>query len=436
MKKVLVCFFIALSALLVFSSHSIQALDIIDYPSGKSLLGQQNHSYSVVFRGNGEAIVSAKFILSNIADTPIKEVSLRVPKVEAQDVIAFQVIKEKLCARYEVSNSVSIESSYILPSRCLEYQQPDYYYDYSNNKYQKAKTEIQGDTIIVTLPTPIESNESGSFILYYSAFGYAKKNLFGAYDFAFETLKVDDRISNLTVGITTDSDLILKGAKANVNYRFTEDTVAQLKTVSEFGAPAANYAIDNFYQQIGQGSITKIASSLQPLDSYTVKGSYADSIFKLYAKGFLISAIVFLVIIFVVIKLAKKSSKLKLPGNSSLAFTIFGASFVSAFLTLIYTLAIIFISQLNLFDYYYGSLQTVFTIFILIISIVIYVLFVLVPAIFIGVKKGLWAGVTTLILTIIWLMLFLFVIFMIFFIANNSNNYPYPLKTEPLMINK
>ncbi len=317
MKKIfLITTFSFLLILTYFLPGSVYATTILTEPA---LLGKQQHSYSVVFRGNGEAVVSSKLIVSNIQDTSITQLSLRVPKVDPQDVIAFQVIKETKCIRYQPYTPGEISN---ISPPCIEYQEPNYY-DYSTNKYQKATTEIKGDTIVVTLPAPIQSNKSSSIILYYRAFGYAKKNIFGTFNFAFETLKIDDRINNLTVGITTDSDLFLKGAKGKVNYRFNENAISQLKTAPEFGVPAPNSTIDSFYQQIGQGSITKTATSLQPLDSYTVKGSYADSILSLYAKELLIAIFIFLLIITVIVRLMKgKSGILKLSLSNSLVFTL------------------------------------------------------------------------------------------------------------------
>src|SRR3990167_7697476 len=57
----------------------------------------QDHAYSVTFRGNGEAVVSAKVVFTNLTDTPLSSISLRVPKVDAKDIIVFQVLRDKTC---------------------------------------------------------------------------------------------------------------------------------------------------------------------------------------------------------------------------------------------------------------------------------------------------------------------------------------------------
>lgn len=432
MRKVFLKIFLFVFVLFVSanlnSSFAQKIISPIPREDSTGLLGKQDHSYSVVFRGNGEAVVSAKFILSNFdQDTPISEVELRVPKINPQDVIAFQVIKESQCIRFEPYTPQSAESSYISP-RCLEYQEPDYFYDYSANKYQRAQSEVKGDTILVTLPTPIAKNKSGSFILYYSGFGYAKKNSFGAYNFEFESLKVNDQINSLTVGITTDSDLMLRGAKGKVDYRIEDSMMSEMKAVPAMGMAAPNSRFDSYYQQIGQGTITKKASSLQPLDSYTVKGMYADGFIKLYAKELLVFTLVLVIFAVLIIagvkKLLAKTRNVQTEGKKAgNALMVIGASFASAFLTLIYTLALLLVSRLNLG--YYGEVEMVLGIFLLIISIVFYILFILAPAIFIGIKKGFWAGVATLVLIVIWLLIFLFIIFVVLFLFRQPIYQPY-----------
>ena len=39
----------------------------------------QDHSYSVTFRGNGEAVISLKVIFSNLTDKPLQKLTFRVP---------------------------------------------------------------------------------------------------------------------------------------------------------------------------------------------------------------------------------------------------------------------------------------------------------------------------------------------------------------------
>jgi len=308
--------------------------------------------------------------------------------------------------------------------------------------------------MIVTLPNAIKINGSGSFVVYYRALGYAKKNLFGAFNFSLETLKVEDKIRNLQVGINTDSDLFLHGAAGKVNYRFDESALAGLKS-SPMTEAVGNPQLDSFYQQIGQGIIAKTASNLQPLESFTVKGSYADSYFKLYAKGFFVGLmiiILFFILIYYLIKniykklnlvKTKPERKLETVKTRGMApiLETFGLSFVVSFLILAYTFFVfIFGSQINRFSY--SEFNSLFIILIIIISICIYALLFFGPAIFLGLKKGIGLGLSVLVLTVLWLIFYMIVIFVVLFFVFQSRRYPIPdysisgsetkTKTQPL----
>ena len=108
-------------------------------------------------------------------------------------------------------------------------------------------------------------------------------------------MKADDDIRNLRVGISTDSDLFLRGAKGEVEYRFEEPALKSIDAAG-IGAPQESVAIDRFVKNIGQGRITKTASNLAPLESYKVEGSYAKSKLALYGKELLIFVAVVLAI--------------------------------------------------------------------------------------------------------------------------------------------
>lgn len=464
MKKIFILF--VLSSFIIFpvfatapsetsgiSADKVKS-NMIFRPDTISILGQ-NHSYSVTFRGNGEAIVSLRVILSNLDETPISTVSLRVPRINPQDINVYQVIKEPICVRYneqiQLQKSESTSQSLIYPDPspipliCEEYQEPDFYqYYYGNNSYKKAKYELKGDEIEITLPDLIESNKNGSYILYYRAIGYAKKTLFSAYDFTFETLKINDKISTLQVGINTDSDLVLKDGNSKVSYRLNENTFDKIQSAAE-GESIRSAQLDNFYQQTGQGTIVKTATNLQTLDSYIVKGSYADSNLRLYAKEILIIVIVillFLTIVFCLFRwiikqlkknqngdLTKESSSVKSDSLTSILL-IFGLSFTTSFFILVYTLCLFaanqYLDYTGLYQY-----KMLFFIFFLLISIGVYGFLLFGPAIFIGIKKGVGSGFLSLFLTIIWLMFYLVFIFIIMFVFLRNSNYPpYPI---PLM---
>jgi len=423
MKKLIfsfLCLVVFVFPIVVHAQNKPEMLIAPPITNPASLLGQ-NHKYTVTFRGNGEAVVSSRIVLTNTEDQARSSLSLRVPKVNPTDVIAYQVIAEPTCIRYrpyqyDPANPVKEQT-------CLEYREPDYYNYWSGvSKYQKAQTTVHGDTIEITLPRPVGLNKNGSVILYYRVFGYARKNIFGTYEYAFETLKVEDKIHDLQVGITVDSDLYLKGVKGNVNYRFTDSAMfLKSEAAGMMTAPMANAQFDQVYRQIGQGSVTKTASNLQPLDSYTVKGSYADSRIKLYAPWLiggsvvaLLSLIVLIIVIRFMVKTLNKGAKSS-PQNTTLTSTLLtlGLSGVSTTVILLYTFTLMMVmkSLSSIFPYDYTML---ITLLVIIISLAVYAILLFVPAIFMGIKRGLGWGVSTAVTTIVWLVLVFFFLIIIF----------------------
>ena len=454
-KKVILFAFILLSLLLasraaaqqkafqnpgVDQENSINGVKPQIYPvppyrdNPTQILGQ-DHAYSVTFRGNGEAVVSTKVVLTNLSDIALENISLRIPRVDPKDIIVFQVLRERQCMRYRPMPLNEPQTMELREKYCAEFQDPDYYGYYGNAKYQKAVSLFAGDTLDITLPQSVKVNGSGAFLVYYRAFGYAKKNLFGAYTFSFETLKVEDKIRNLTVGISTDSDLVLKGAKGKVNYRFNEAGMMAMKSTDSRVAMASPQ-FDQYYQQIGNGTITKNASNLQPLDSYTVKGAYAENSLLLYGKEVSIGLIVFLLcvalFIFIVQKTFSWLSVTKKPGTvantmSMSVLTTTGLGFVTSLFILFYTIGLIMVTMFLRVLFGYDQLLFIVNILLVMISIAIYALLLFVPSIVVGVKKGVSWGLGTFVATVVWLIIDMTFAFIILFFAFRFQNRPYPI---------
>lgn len=424
-RIILVCFLSLLFILTNFNSSYAQTAESLIYPVPPQLQNSyfgQDHSYSVNFRGNGEAVVTIRAVLSNNSEAPLSKVDIRVPKVDPKDVLVFQVLREPICTTFEP-----------MTSNCIRYQEPNYfeYYGYGA-EYRKANVEYVGDTLKIALPKDIKAGSSGSYLLYYRALGYAKKNFFNGYNFSFETLKTNDKIQNLQVGVNTDSDIFLKGASSKVNYRYDESFAALKAMPSTDGI--RNSQIDNLYSQIGQGEIYKNASNLAALESYTVKGSFADSRVKLFGKEILIGALVvlgFVLLVFVSLKLilSRVKRETKSP-NSANALIVFGTSFASSLFVFGYTILIHFFGK-NLNDIIVPvnyEFQTILFLLLIVVSIAVYVLLGVVPSMVVGIKKGSGWGVASFVATIVWLGVYLIgflVVVMIF--GSPQPNYPIPL---------
>lgn len=400
----------------------------------------QDHNYTVVFRGNGEAVVSAKIAFTNKGETPQSEIKLRIPRVEPKEVFVYQVILQGRCTRYEPAAYNPITRTYG-PQVCAEYQEPSYYNSYwGGARYQKAKTQIDIDTLTVSLPKEVSVNKSGAFFVYFRAFGYAKRNLLGAYNYTFESMTAEDSIRNLQVGISSDSDLYLKGAKGEVSYRLDSATTQSFGKAG-VAAPEANAAFDTFVGQIGYGSINKNASNLAALESYKVEGTYADSRLKLFGKEIAITLFVILllgtlILLFVrfIFKRVNKlgSSEVKAGVNKQdgisntpkMLLVSLGVSFASSIIILFYTILVFFLGNyLNRIISY--QFQAVITLLLIVISFVIYSLLLFSPGVYMGVKKSVGWGIATVVITLLWLILYFIVaVFVIFILFGTGSSGP------------
>lgn len=396
--------------------------------ANQTLFGEDQY-FTVTFRGNGEAVVTMKAIITNTSDAPLSSITLHMsPDITPKNISSWQVIAKPQCAQYS--------SDQIKQPTCLQYQQPDYRYIYNDAAFQKISPEENDTAIVLTLPTPIAVNETGSYLLSFSTFAYTRKTLFGAYDFAFQTPKVDDAINTLQVGITTDSDLYIKGAKGLVNY--DSSSMKSFAVPQAAGNTMQNQQFNDLYNQIGQGMIVKNASHLEPLESYTTKGSYADAVMKLYGEEISITIVAILIVLaiifFMVVGFLKRRPKQD-TGTMRLFFLASGVSFTSVFLASLYTGMILCISQIiDSTSYGYGNSTAIIFLLIAALSVAVYFFFLCIPAVIIGVKKGLiWGGVTFF-LTIVWAgiatSIFVGVIYIVF--LNRPN--PYPVVT-PLLKN-
>src|SRR3989344_5901344 len=81
------------------------------------LLFGQNHFYTVIFRGNGEAITYAKIAVTNPDEKPLTEFSFEIPQVSPTEIVIYQMKLPQECIRYDYRD----------PAKpCLEYRGPDY----------------------------------------------------------------------------------------------------------------------------------------------------------------------------------------------------------------------------------------------------------------------------------------------------------------------
>lgn len=396
----------------------------------------QDHSYSVTFRGNGQAVVFLRVTFSNNGDTPLKELVLRFPKVEPEGILAYQVLKDNVCLRYDYSKPATAPSSQY---PCLEYGEPNYSdYYYGTNTYKKAKTSLATDTLTIELSDSLASQKSGSVLVYFRAFGFVKKNAFGAYDYTFETLKVDDTIRSLRVGISPDSDLYMKGAQGNIDYFKESAPVLESGKMMAVGGSLRNSLVDTAMNNIGYGTVNKNASNLMPLDSYKVKGSYADSQLKLYAGTIIIAMAVVVVVLlllglgvgrlFKALNSFKEFNK-KPATHIGIDLTVSAlAGFVSASIITILIFLAYFFTQVTTSWSYSGGAMAVLPVFAVLLFVGLVGIFLIFPCILVGVKRGIWWGLATFVFTLFWLFIAFIILGLIFVGLRGSS----PVFVEPI----
>lgn len=408
----------------------------------------QTHAYTVTLRGNAEAVVSMKAVFTNYEEATQSAMTFQVPKGEIKSISAYQVVHEPQCIRYDdqpiiydkydQANQTPAGRPMYKEPVCIEYQDPDYYnYYYGNTKYLKADVTMDSGTINISLSKEIGPQKSGSIVLYYRATGFVKKDSFGAYTYSFETLKSDTTIRSLTVGVNTDSDLMLEGTDQSVNYETTK-TMAPL-LARDSGMKQGSFVsaeFDSYYQQIGYGRITKTSADLQPYDSFTVEGRYAKSRFQLYGKKITIGGLIGLGILLFLVAIIYRGVKALSTKNNSASgaktqssttttsvLMTFGMSLLSSVFAGIYTIGLyIFFTVLE--RGYYSQMNMIIMLFAILISCIVYILIIFGPAVFMGWKRGVWWGVGTIGVTVFLLCIYVALFIMYQLVANQSNIYP------------
>jgi len=402
---------------------------LLSFTSGVSaqteLLFGQNHFYTVIFRGNGEAITYAKIAITNPDEKPLTEFSFEVPKVSPTEIVMYQMKLPQECVKYNYGDSAR---------PCLEYRDPDYaqqyyYYGYSNGQaeYQKIQYTKSGSIYRFTLPTLVEPYASTAIIVAYAAKGYVKESA-GLYTFNFETLKVPSRIQEIRVAVDVDSDLLLKGKRSSINYNslgISSERAASPQSIS-------SRDLDNVVGRIGSyGPIVKEAKNLAPNESFIVKGEYATNWFRLYLGSIFLT--IFIVVgifagIYFLVKFLKKRGRQdgqlgsetnqqtppQMPQGiiNILNLTNAWVSLLSVVSVIGLTYLLNFLGESNLLRFV--DIDPVLSVIGVIAVILLYVLIIFGPAVGIATKHGWKSLISILIAEFLWFVVFLIVYLVLF----------------------
>lgn len=462
-KRIILGFAVIAFIGLPHAAHGMM-MEEMTYPGNvRSGFFGQEHKYSVTLRGNGDASVIGRFSFTNQTEKPLSDFVLRVPAgIVIEQLSAYQLVRERACVRYSTypipepsyypvpyypdypQSPTLYDDRFMPPSprtqMCLEYQQPDYYSDYWNGgtKYHKAPITAAIDTLTISLPEPVEVNKEGSVVLYFRSPSYTDAAWFGGRAYSFETLGVDDRISYVTVGVSADQDQRIRGGDSSVFY--TEPAQVFDAAMPAYGGMMTNTKLDTYLQQVGYGQVTKSASDLQPLDSFTVRGTYAESIFGLYGKEMFFAVaglLLFIVGVYVLGKFLYRRFVAPPVVEGGLAHVgvsehgrdialVAGVSFITAFG--VGVIGAIFIGVMWFFG---GYIPYEFQIFVGIVGGLgsLFVIVILAaPSIIFGIKKGAGYGIATFLATVVWLLLFSFAVLIFSSIQwRSSGFYPTPM---------
>ncbi len=405
--------------------------------TSNSLLFGQKHSYSVVFRGNGEAITYSKLVIPNREEQAFSEFSFEIPEVDPYEMIMYQMKLPLECVRY----------NYTDPNNpCVEYRDPDYgqdYYYYGSGQtaeYTKIKYTQSGNTYNLTLPNSVEPSKSTAIIISYAAKGYVD-NSFGLYKFNFETIKVNSRIQSMRVAVDVDSDLVLKGKQSSVNYNEGVESMPMAKLGDS--SAVSSRELDRVVSNIGvSGALIKESKSLAPNESFNVRGEYAKNWFRLYLNEIIITILVIAIIIVLIYLISKHINSKPKKGSDDSRKTqnkeqnIVNKNYIHLFdltnvlISLGAVIVVIIVSIILRFLNYNNVFQSIsydptFSSLISVIITLLYSLILLAPAIMVGLRKGWGNLLSIIILQFIWFVIIL-ALYLLFFQSGLTEIMPMP----------
>jgi hypothetical protein len=349
------------------------------YANQTDLLFGQRHSYKVVFRGNGEAVVYAHITANNTADKPLEELALEFPGIHPQELIAFQQhvnpgCTEAYCPLSKPQRPEDALSSVIYPQ---------------TSAYKKLSYKQEGLRYVLKLDKAAAADQAATVVLAYTTKGYAAKSL-GRYEFNFQTLKSTERIATAQVAVDVDSDLRLKGFASQVNFNQVDQ-----QSVAVGVTDGRN--LDSVISNIGYGAIVKQASNLAPGETLSVKGQYASHWWGLYWSELATVAAIALMLVLALWLRARRHPKTS-ASHWNLATLLARPPFVSG---LVSAAAVVGLSLLvrQWMQSRYGYMDPLVTLVGTVVILVVYGLIILGPSVWMVVKGG---GIRPAFMALVW----------------------------------
>ncbi|MFH1637844.1 MAG: hypothetical protein ABIB71_05450 [Candidatus Woesearchaeota archaeon] len=383
-----------------------------------------NQYYSVVFDGEGEAAVALKLELQNIDEGNLSEIRIEIPGEQIRIINIVQEYNdvEKRCVDWEeVCTDYNDDED-----KCEEYTRkcrrwyeekiyPPKYYAVEYETERLSKSVVYS----IALKKEVKTQESATLLLYYKCGDYAKKSL-GAFEFDFETIKLQHDSNNIRVAVDVTPELVLKGGEAEVDYRKNLFGAAEAMA-APMDEGVRSESLQQFSNMITWASgYVKTTSGLDPGESFHVKGDYAKSWLGLHWIGVISTVVVVaLIILGLALLYVKKIRKMR-KGKNAVTYAGLGVASSGIILALGFIARFLVQMAEQTVDWQTRSLVTILV--YLITGLMMMVVF-FGPAVYIGAKKGLMAGVWTIASTVccLFIMVIIVVVLLILFKAGNAS---------------
>jgi hypothetical protein len=422
MKKIL---FILMFIVMIFSAVGLSSMPY----GGVPLTTSANQYYSVVFDGEGEAIVTLRMDINNLDSKPISEFNMQLPG----RITLLGVLQETTQSEYQTCEEWG--------TGCIEYGQGEtcVQYDYNGNcaqymepclrsgeicqryitqynyypVYQRLDVEpvimAQSVNLPIELVTDVPENGQTQLILVYKAEDFAKSSL-GAYDFEFISANIPFMTEQIRVSIDVQEGLHLKGGQSDVKYLPNMDVFAGAAKMSvESSSQIRQYSDQIMYS----GGLVKTSSYLDALETFSVKGTYSESWLRLYlGRVVLIGAAIAGILLFLwlglrkLLKVAQESLPEKAVKRHDENKHYFIIPFMVGLLTnigiFVLWVVAIFMVKLMDFSFSYGLGPLLSLLFVVIAIFMTIALMIGIP-IYIGSRYGAMMGGLTVLSILGWL---------------------------------
>ncbi|MFH0890048.1 MAG: hypothetical protein V1836_02795 [Candidatus Aenigmatarchaeota archaeon] len=419
---------------IIMLSHVVSATKIIEMPY-PYYDWSSGHYYQVVFDGEGEASVVAKIVQLNMGKAPIDNITIEIPgRVNVR--YLFQEVSTKTCndycSRYDnvCENEETICTNWNDTSKtcgswekkctqynyaCVEYSK-NCYDSYSKNFVPLDFSEEQlssSKKIMIKLSEPIAPGETGTITMYYKSSGYAKKNL--NFDFDFETIKSPYDTPSLRVAISVDEDMYLRGGETKTTYIPNFGSLES--TTAEKNVPLAGDSA-NFMRSVSDNVVyadgyVKTKSNLDSWESFHVTGAYnyRNAWFLTYYAEIIVAITVLAAInAFFRQKFAAMLKRSKAP-------RIIFAGFLSALVVAVSVFVVL--AAGGFLSYLFNN--TIGGMLVAVAGVITILLSIALPVYYFSNKYGTREGVAVLVSTILWLLIFAYVL------STFAGNYYYAL---------